>query len=178
MVSCNLTNWTCTISLLHVLHCMGFCIATNSPVWSHTGRLHPPQNVTRNSSIIEWKPPYSAMNNESDIIHVDPHITQYTVYITDNYTGNIIVTENVTETQFTPINQGNILCPMYRVSAWNVGGEGELSEPVQESTPQGKHPAFTVAMCTQAKNFLIGLLALHHISFLLAVSLFQFLVMF
>ena len=45
---------------------------------------------------------------------------------------------NMTETSFTPPH--NIaLCPIYRVSAWNAGGEGELSEPVQESTPQGKH---------------------------------------
>ena len=97
------------------------------------------------------------MNNESDIIHVDPHITQYTVYITDNYTGNMIVKRNVTETQFTTnIQQADDLCPMYQVSAWNAGGEGELSKPVQESTPQGKQtknildllfqqPAFTVA---------------------------------
>ena len=79
------------------------------------------------------------MNNESDIIHVDPHITQYTVYITDNYTRNIIAEVNVTETRFTSnIQKDNCLCPMYRVSAWNAGGEGELSEPVQDSTPQGK----------------------------------------
>ena len=79
------------------------------------------------------------MNN--DIIHVDPHITQYTVYTTDNYTGNSIVKENVTETQFIPnIQQDDSLCPMYQVSAWNAGGEGELSEPVQDSTPQGKQP--------------------------------------
>ena len=75
---------------------------------------------------------------------MDPHITHYTVYITNNYTGNIIVKVNVTETHFTSNNQGNVLCPMYQVSAWNAGGEGELSEPVQESTPQGK----------QAKNLL------------------------
>ena len=75
----------------------------------------------------------------NDNISVDPHITQYTVYITDNYTGNIIVKENVTETQFTFSNQGNILCPMYQVSAWNAGGEGELSEPVQ---PHSKLPFF------------------------------------
>ena len=79
------------------------------------------------------------MNSESDsIIRVDPHITQYTVYITDNYTGNIIVKENVTETQFTYKIQDDSLCSMYQVSAWNAGGEGELSEPVQKSTPQGK----------------------------------------
>ena len=27
---------------------------------------------------------------------------------------------------------------MYQVSAWNIGGEGELSEQVYESAPQGK----------------------------------------
>jgi len=69
---------------------------------------------------------------------VYPHITQYTVYITDNYTGNIIE-ENVTETQYTSNTQDDDdLCPMYQVSAWNTGGEGELSEPVQDSIPQGK----------------------------------------
>ena len=80
------------------------------------------------------------MNNESDIIHVDPHITHYTVYITDNYTGNSIVKENVTETQYTSNIQlqHSSLCPMYQVSAWNAGGEGELSEPVQDSTLRGK----------------------------------------
>ena len=79
------------------------------------------------------------MNNEADTINVDPHITQYTVYITDIYTGNTIVKENVTETQFTSnIQQNYDLCLMYQVSAWNTGGEGQLSEPVQDSTPQGK----------------------------------------
>ena len=77
------------------------------------------------------------MNNESDIIHVDPRITHYTAYITDNYTGNIIVKENVTETQFN-IQQDDVLCPMCQVSAWNAGGEGEMSEPVQDNTPRGK----------------------------------------
>ena len=68
---------------------------------------------------------------------MDPHIIQYTVYITDNYTGNIIVKENVTGTHFTANPQGGDLCPMYKVSAWNAGGEGEKSQPVQESTTQG-----------------------------------------
>ena len=63
---------------------------------------------------------------------MDPHITQYTVYISDNYTGNSIVNVNVTETQFTFNASENDLCPMYQVSAWNAGGEGELSETVQE----------------------------------------------
>ena len=77
------------------------------------------------------------MNN--DTIHVDPHITHYTVYITDNYTGNIIAEENVTETQFTSnIQQHYSLCPMYQISAWNADGEGEMSEAVWDSTPQGE----------------------------------------
>ena len=75
------------------------------------------------------------MSNET--VRVDPRITQYTVYITDNYTGDVVKV-NITETQFTFNNQGNVLCPMYQVSAWNAGGEGQLSEPVQESTLQGK----------------------------------------
>ena len=77
------------------------------------------------------------MNNESDVIHVDPHITQYTVYIYDAYNRSMIRSVNTTNTSFAPTHN-IILCPMYQVSAWNSGGEGELSELVQESTPQGK----------------------------------------
>ena len=68
------------------------------------------------------------MNN--DVIRVDPHIIQYTVYIIDNCTGNITVVKNVTETRFTFDASQDFSCPMYQVSAWNAGGEGELSEPV------------------------------------------------
>ena len=68
---------------------------------------------------------------------MDPHITQYTVYITDNYTGDSIVKENVTETKYT-LNIQDELCPTCQVSAWNAGGEGELSEPMLESTLRGK----------------------------------------
>ena len=75
------------------------------------------------------------MNN--DTINVDPHVTQYTVYITDNYTGNSISKQNVTETQYIINNQDDRPCLMYQVSAWNAGGEGELSQPVQESIPRG-----------------------------------------
>ena len=83
------------------------------------------------------------MNNESDIIHVDPHITQYTVYIFDGYNRSMIRSVNTTMTSFTPANSLP-LCPMYQVSAWNTGGEGNKSDPVWDSTPQGK----------QAKDFL------------------------
>ena len=75
------------------------------------------------------------MNN--DDIHVDPHITWYTVYITDNYTETIIIKENVTETQYTLNTQDDDLCLIYQVSAWNAGGEGEKSQPVHEITTQG-----------------------------------------
>ena len=92
-----------------------------------TGRLPSPENIhiNVNSSTIEWKPPYYALNNKSDVIHIDPHITHYTVYVTDNYTGNIIVKENVTETHFSFKTSDNS-CPVYQVSA---GDEGELSAP-------------------------------------------------
>ena len=73
------------------------------------------------------------MNNDSDIISVDPHVTHYTVYIT---TGNITYKHNVTETQFTFNSSDYGLCQMYHVSAWNVGGEGEMSVPV--CTPHSK----------------------------------------
>ena len=109
------------------------------------------------------------MNNESDTIHVDPHITHYTVYITDNYTGNIIVKENVTETQFSPTSQqDNDLCPTCQVSAWNAGGEGELSEPAQDNAPQGKQ-ALTVAIGTQTKNFLTACWFIGFSHFILAL---------
>ena len=91
------------------------------------------------------------MNN--DTIHVDPHIIHYTVHITDMYNENIITKRNMTETQFSPNIQD--LCPMYQVSAWNAGGEGELSAPVQEWSTQA---VFTVLTLSQRcrKDFLIG----------------------
>ena len=111
-------------------------------IHSFTGHLPPPENVTissQNSSAtqLQWKPPYYTMNSESDVLHVNPHITYYTVYTSDASNGSMIHCENTTETSFTPTH--NVpLCPMYRVSAWNAGAEGEWSEPVQESTLQGK----------------------------------------
>ena len=60
------------------------------------------------------------------------------MYITDNYTGNIIAVKNVTETQFTFDTSQDCSCSMYQVSAWNAGGEGELSEPVQRCIPHSK----------------------------------------
>ena len=104
----------------------------NSTFLPCTGRLPSPESVHINesfSSTIKWSPPYSSLNSD---IHVDPHITHYTVYIADNYIGNIIVKGNVTETQFTFNARVDELCLMYQVSAWNSGGKGEWSEPVQE----------------------------------------------
>ena len=106
------------------------------------GPLPSPDNVTINTqnyatTQLQWKPPYNTLNNESAVIHVDSHITHYTVYTMDVSNDSMIDGVNVTETSFTLTN--NIpLCPMYQVSAWNAGGEGEMSEPVQESRPQGK----------------------------------------
>ena len=109
---------------------------------SLAGPLPSPDNVTINTqnyatTQLQWKPPYNTLNNESAVIRVNPHITHYTVYTMDVSNHSVIDSVNVTATSFTPTN--NIpLCPMYQVSAWNAGGEGEMSEPVQESRPQGK----------------------------------------
>ena len=106
------------------------------------GPLASPDNVTISSqnyaaTQLQWKPPYYTLNQESAVIHVDSHITHYTVYTMDISNDSMSESVNVTETSFTPTN--NIpLCPMYQISAWNAGGEGELSEPVQDGTPQGK----------------------------------------
>ena len=107
---------------------------------SPTGPLPSPENVhiNGNSSTIEWNPPYSSVNNKSDVVHVYPHITHYTVYITDNHTGDVVKV-NVTETHYTPnIQQVDDLCLMYKVSAWNSGGEGEVSEQAEDNTPRSK----------------------------------------
>ena len=94
-------------------------------------------NSQNSHTQLQWKPPYYTLNEESDIIHVDPHITQYTVYIFDAYNGSMIHSVNTTVTTFAPTHNV-LLCPMYQVSAWNAGGEDKLSEPVQDVTPRGK----------------------------------------
>ena len=60
---------------------------------------------------------------------MDPHITQYTVYIVDNYTGNYLDEVNITETtiSFRRKTTDDYSCPMYGVTAWNAGGEGDMS---------------------------------------------------
>ena len=89
------------------------------------------------SAQLQWRHPYYTLNQESDVIHVDPHVTHYTVYTIDVFTGRMFNSVNVTETSFTPTR--NVpLCLVYKVSAWNAGGEGTPSEPVQDSIPQGK----------------------------------------
>ena len=77
-----------------------------------------------------------------DTISVDPHITQYTVYTTDNYTGDVAEV-NVTETRFTSKTSQDCPCPIYQVSAWNAGGEGELSGTLQGCIPLSKLPFST-----------------------------------
>ena len=110
------------------------------------GHLPSPENfhvkrLFNSLTVIEWNPPYSALNNESDVVHVDPYVTQYTVHVIDNYTGNSIHEVNVTETHYTIRSNASddSSCPMYRITAWNSGGEGGMSGPVYP--PQGK-PTF------------------------------------
>ena len=93
-----------------------------------------------NSSTIQWNAPYYTMNRESNFMHVDPHITQYTVYIIDNYTGNCIDKVNITEMSFTLGSNApdDCLCPLYRATAWNSGGEGKMSAPLSGYLPHSK----------------------------------------
>jgi len=63
-------------------------------------------------------------------VHVDPYITQYTVYIIDNCTGRFVDKVNVTETSFRANISDDNSCPVYRVTAWNSGGEGDMSVPL------------------------------------------------
>jgi len=113
-----------------------------NPFWSFTGPLPSPENVHINESnsslVIEWNPPYSTINIESNVLHVDPHITQYTVYIVDNYTGNYMERVNVTETLFRRNISDDNSCPVYHVTAWNSGGEGDMSVPLPGYLPRSK----------------------------------------
>ena len=106
-------------------------------ICSFTGHLPSPENIRINEtddfSYIEWNPPYSTFNAESTFIHVDPYITHYTIYIIDSYTGNYMDKINVTETSFTKITTDEQVCPIYCVTAWNSGGEGDMSVPLPHS---------------------------------------------
>jgi len=78
------------------------------------------------------------------VVHVDPHITQYTVYIFDNYTGNFINKVNVTETSFRRNISDDHLCPVYHVTAWNSGGEGDMSVPLPGYLARSKQTSVTI----------------------------------
>jgi len=95
-------------------------------------------NESNDLLFVKWNPPYSANNTESSVVNVDPHITQYTVYIIDNYTGDCINKVNVTETSFKRNATDDYLCLMYRVTAWNSGGEGDMSAPLPGYLPRSK----------------------------------------
>lgn len=117
-------------------------------IYSLTGHLPPPENIRINESndffYIEWNPPYSTFNTDSAVIHVDPYITHYTLYIIDSYTGNYIDKLNVTVTSFTRNTTDEQSCPMYYITAWNSGGEGDMSVPVPLP-----HSKFTLGLETK-----------------------------
>ena len=125
---------------------------------------------SQNSSTqLQWKPPYYTLNQESDVIQVDPNITHYTVYTTNvQHTRRMIGWVEKTETSFTLSNIHNEdPCPMYQVSAWNTGGEGELSEPVQDSTTQGKQGLFELIWaCLQVFQKALTVLLLSFLPFI------------
>jgi len=69
---------------------------------------------------------------------VVPHITQYTVYIIDNCTGNFINKVNVTETSFRRNISDDHSHSMYHVTAWNSGGESDMSALLPGYLPYSK----------------------------------------
>ena len=118
----------------------------------HTGSLPPPQDLeiaSQNSSVIElqWNAPFSSANTKSDSVsvHVDPHITKYTVYITDKTTSKV-VTHNTMETYYTFMTTDHYQCTSYQfcASASNAAGEGEKSGQVEGYFLQGD--SYTVSL--------------------------------
>ena len=71
-------------------------------------------------------------------MHVDPYITQYTVYIIDNCTGHFVEKVNVTETSIRRNSSDDNSRPMYCITAWNSGGEGDMSVPLPGYFPHSK----------------------------------------
>ena len=99
----------------HIFRVQGIC-AQEYLWYSLTGPLPSPENVAalKDFQLDKWQPPYYTMNQGSDIIDVDPHITQYTVYTVDAYTRKMIGNElNTTETNITLRNNisDHGLCP-------------------------------------------------------------------
>ena len=93
---------------------------------------------------LQWSPPFSSANTESDSIsvHVDPHVTKYTVYITDTTTLTA-VGHNAIETHYTFMNTDHHYpCNSYQfcASASNAAGEGEESRRVEGYFLQGDPP--------------------------------------
>ena len=95
-------------------------------------------NTNSGAIKLTWTRPFAL-----DITDVDPDISSYTVYITNtntSNTGTVSVTEldenGVVETEyiFTGLpGEDPDSCHVYQfsISAWNVVGEGERSEPVE-----------------------------------------------
>ena len=95
-------------------------------------------NTSNGDIKLSWTPPFTL-----DITDVDPDISNYTVYITNtntSNTGTVSVAEldesGVVETEYTFTGlpgEDPDPCHVYQfsVSAWNVVGEGERSDPME-----------------------------------------------
>ena len=118
------------------------CVYQNLVCILNAGLLDPPgaltvMNTDNVDIALTWTPPFTLDITE------DPDISNYTVYITNTNTsknGTVYVTEldgnGVVKTEFAfnglP-GEDPDPCHVYQfsVSAWNVVGEGERSEPVE-----------------------------------------------
>ncbi len=109
------------------------------------GLLEAPGNLVvseqRQTIVLTWEEPPTL-----DLTDIDPDIDPYTVYITNLNTSQSL-SVNVTETKyiFTGLQGETLLnpCSVYQfsVSAWNVVGEGEMSEPAEGHFIDGKYIA-------------------------------------
>ena len=129
---------------MHLKSSVCVCVYRNIVCILNADLLDPPGTLTvmnTNSGDIKltWTPPFTL-----DITDVDPDISNYTVYIINtntSNTGTVSVTEldesGVVETEYTFTGlpgEDPDPCHVYQfsISAWNVVGEGERSEPVEE----------------------------------------------
>ncbi len=95
----------------------------------------------RQTIVFTWEEPPTL-----DLTDIDPDIDPYTVYITNLNTSQSL-SVNVTETKYTltGLPGETVLNPcsfyQFSVSAWNVVGEGEMSEPAEGHFIDGKYIA-------------------------------------
>ena len=101
--------------------------------------------------VLSWSPPFTL-----DVSNTDPNIAGYRVYaITANtgYQEMYPISANVTEYQFMINKQLQCYLHVFRVSANNEVGEGDMTDPVSVSVcPGGKLHIWMYTSCHGTRN--------------------------